>query len=90
MTGHAEKRGQLIRHLEDALALSDEIEDGQTGYLSSVRLMKREHVNLGRSAEAAMSVLHPESGHRALVSICLLCAISDHLATQSRLRCQPL
>ena len=27
---HAEKRGQLIRHLEDALALADEIEDGQT------------------------------------------------------------
>ena len=28
-----EKRGQLIRHLEDALALADEIEDGQTGFL---------------------------------------------------------
>jgi hypothetical protein len=27
----AEKRGQLIRHPEDALALADEIEDGQTG-----------------------------------------------------------
>jgi hypothetical protein len=24
---------QLIRHLEDALALADEIEDGQTGFL---------------------------------------------------------
>jgi hypothetical protein len=33
MTEEAEKRGQLIRHLEDALALPDEIEDGQTGYL---------------------------------------------------------
>jgi hypothetical protein len=33
MTDVAEKRGQLIRHLEDALALADEIEDGQTGFL---------------------------------------------------------
>src|SRR5205823_14674118 len=30
MRDDAEKRGQLIRHLEDALALADEIEDGQT------------------------------------------------------------
>jgi hypothetical protein len=29
----AEKRGQLIRHLEEALALADEMEDGQTGFL---------------------------------------------------------
>jgi hypothetical protein len=29
----AEKRGQLIRHLEEALSLADEIEDGQTGFL---------------------------------------------------------
>jgi hypothetical protein len=33
MTDEADKRGQLTRHLEDALALADEIEDGQTGYL---------------------------------------------------------
>jgi hypothetical protein len=33
MTDDVGKRGQLIRHLEDALALADEIEDGQTGYL---------------------------------------------------------
>jgi DNA-binding ferritin-like protein len=33
MTDEAEKRGQLVRHLEDALALADEIEDGQTEYL---------------------------------------------------------
>ena len=34
MTNEAEKRGQLIRHLEDALeALADEIEDGHTGFL---------------------------------------------------------
>jgi hypothetical protein len=26
-------RGFLLRHLEDALALADEIEDGHTGYL---------------------------------------------------------
>jgi hypothetical protein len=26
MTDEAEKRGQLVRHLEDALALADEIE----------------------------------------------------------------
>jgi hypothetical protein len=29
----AEKRGQIIRHLEDALALVDEIEDSNTGFL---------------------------------------------------------
>jgi hypothetical protein len=33
MIDKADKRGQLIRHLEDALALADEIEDGPTGYL---------------------------------------------------------
>jgi glutamate mutase epsilon subunit len=33
MMDQAEKRGQLIRHLEDALALADEIQDGHTGYL---------------------------------------------------------
>jgi hypothetical protein len=33
MKDEAETRGQLIRHLEDALALADEIEDGQTGFL---------------------------------------------------------
>jgi hypothetical protein len=33
ITDEADKRAQLIRHLEDALALADEIEDGQTGYL---------------------------------------------------------
>jgi hypothetical protein len=33
MMDDAEKRGQLIRHLEDALALADEIQDGHTGYL---------------------------------------------------------
>jgi hypothetical protein len=32
MTDGAEKRGQLIRHLEDALTLADEIEHGRTGY----------------------------------------------------------
>ncbi len=29
----ADKRGTIIRHLEDALALADELEDGATGYL---------------------------------------------------------
>jgi hypothetical protein len=33
MIDSAEKRGELIRHLEDALALADEIQDGQTGFL---------------------------------------------------------
>jgi hypothetical protein len=33
MRDQAEKRGQLIRHLEEAIELADEIEDGQTGYL---------------------------------------------------------
>ena len=55
MTNEAEKRDQLIRHLEDALALADEIEDGHTGFLSSARSMKRDHVNLGRSADPLRS-----------------------------------
>jgi hypothetical protein len=33
MMDEAEKRGLLIRRLEDALALADEIQDGHTGYL---------------------------------------------------------
>jgi hypothetical protein len=33
MTDETEKHGQLIRYLEDALALADEIEDGNTAYL---------------------------------------------------------
>jgi hypothetical protein len=33
MTDEADNRGQLIRHLEDALALGDEIEEGNTGFL---------------------------------------------------------
>jgi hypothetical protein len=27
------KRGELIRHLEDAMVIADELEDGTTGYL---------------------------------------------------------
>jgi hypothetical protein len=33
VTNQPEKRGRLIRHLEDALELADEIEDGHTGFL---------------------------------------------------------
>ena len=33
MSDTAEKRGQIIRLLEEAFALADEIEDGNTGYL---------------------------------------------------------
>ena len=33
MIDSAEKRGHLIRHLEEALALADELRDGQTGFL---------------------------------------------------------
>jgi len=32
LTTHQE-RGERIRHLEEALALADEIQDGHTGYL---------------------------------------------------------
>jgi hypothetical protein len=47
MRDHAEKRGQLIRHLEEALALADEIEDGQTGFLIERASTKRDRVNSG-------------------------------------------
>jgi DNA-binding ferritin-like protein len=33
MVDAAAKRGQIIRHLEDAMALADELQDGTTGYL---------------------------------------------------------
>jgi hypothetical protein len=33
MINSAQKRGELIKHLEDALALADEVQDGQTGFL---------------------------------------------------------
>jgi hypothetical protein len=50
------KRGQLIRQLEDALTLADEIEDGQTGYLiESARSMKRDPI--GRQLLLALSGL---------------------------------
>jgi hypothetical protein len=29
----ADKRGEIIKHLEEALAIADELEDGATGYL---------------------------------------------------------
>jgi hypothetical protein len=33
MTNTAEKRGHIIEHLQQALALADEIGDGDTGFL---------------------------------------------------------
>jgi hypothetical protein len=33
MIDDASKRGELIRHLEEALGLADEIQDAHTGYL---------------------------------------------------------
>jgi hypothetical protein len=33
MSDPAAARGELIRYLENALAIADEIEDGKTGYL---------------------------------------------------------
>jgi hypothetical protein len=33
MIDTASKRGELIKHLEDAMAIADELEDGMTGYL---------------------------------------------------------
>ena len=33
MIDAAEKRGQIISHLEAGLAIADEIEDGNTGFL---------------------------------------------------------
>jgi hypothetical protein len=33
MKDTVEKRGRVIKQLEDALAIADELEDGETGYL---------------------------------------------------------
>jgi hypothetical protein len=56
MTDHAEKRGQLIRHLEDALALADEIEDGQTGLLIERALDEARTGAFRRSELVALNV----------------------------------
>ena len=32
------KRGELIKHLQDAMAIADELEDGMTGYLIEMAL----------------------------------------------------
>jgi glutamate mutase epsilon subunit len=45
MMEDAEKRGQLIRYLENALALADEIQDGHTGYLIERALDEHGQVN---------------------------------------------
>jgi hypothetical protein len=51
MIDSAQKRGKLIKHLEDALALADEIEDGQTGFLIERALDEARSRQFGRSAE---------------------------------------
>ena len=33
LMGLAAKRGELIKHLEEAMAIADELEDGMTAYL---------------------------------------------------------
>ena len=47
MIDSAQKRGELIKHLEDALGLADEIQDGQTRFLIERALDEAAHVNLG-------------------------------------------
>jgi hypothetical protein len=55
MTDEADKRGQLIRHLEDALALADEIEEGDTGFLIERALDEARHAeHRGRGNRIAM------------------------------------
>lgn len=49
MTYEPEKRGWLIRHLEDALELADEIEDGQIGFLIERALDQARAVSLRQS-----------------------------------------
>jgi hypothetical protein len=34
MIDKAAKRGEIIKHLEDVLAIADELQDGMTGYLA--------------------------------------------------------
>jgi hypothetical protein len=38
MSDPANKRSELIKHLEDAMAIADELEDGMTGYLIEMAL----------------------------------------------------
>ena len=45
MLDAADLRGKLIRHLEDALALADELNDGNSGFLSSVHWTMHERNN---------------------------------------------
>jgi hypothetical protein len=48
MIDSAEKRGQIIKHIEDALALADELNDGPTRYLIERALDGRARPNSGR------------------------------------------
>jgi len=43
-----ERRGAMIDHLEDALALADEIQDRSTGYLIERALDEAQQFRLGR------------------------------------------
>jgi hypothetical protein len=40
-SGTAEQRGKIIKLLEDALILADDLEDGNTGYLKWSRLSEQ-------------------------------------------------
>jgi hypothetical protein len=61
MRDQAEKRGQLIRHLEEALALADEMEDGQTGFLIERALdeARSRHVSAWPSCSAMTPIGTP-------------------------------
>jgi len=49
MIDSAQKRGELIGHLEAALELADELNGGRTGFLIGQALTRRERNNSSRS-----------------------------------------
>jgi hypothetical protein len=59
MSDPAAARGELIRFLENALAIADEIEDGQTSYLIERALDEARSGQLSRAPARCLRVASP-------------------------------
>ena len=55
MIDSAQKRGEIIKHLEHALALADEIEDGATGYLIERALDEARFASIQHGSELRLT-----------------------------------
>ena len=78
----AEKRGEIIKHLEAALVIADEIEDEEAGYLSG-RWMQPALVCFGswqtKISLACAQAMRDAAFHPSLVEIALVAASAGDL-----------